>query len=102
MTRLSQVPTRWIDQGAHEALPIVEVPNRYLAGIAEVALKDHVADKTNWRTMLKNEIEEVDLAAWQQKLISFLPEEVKPYVTDAQETHLEFPVLKYPEKPKVP
>ena len=100
VTRLSQVPTRWIDQGAHEALPIVEVPNRYLAGIAEVALKDHVADKTNWRTMLKNEIEDVDLAAWQQKLISFLPEEVRPYVTNAQETHLEFPVLKYPEKPK--
>jgi len=100
VTRLSQVPTRWIDQGAHEALPIVEVPNRYLAGIAEVALKDHVADKTNWRTMLKNEIEDVDLAEWQQKLISFLPEEVKPYVTNGQETHLEFPVLKYPEKPK--
>ena len=100
VTRLSQVPTRWIDQGAHEALPIVEVPNRYLAGFAEVALKDHVADKTNWRTMLKNEIEDVDLAAWQQKLISFLPEEVRPYVTNAQETHLEFPVLKYPEKPK--
>lgn len=56
VTRKSQVPTRWIDQGAHEAIEIVEVPNRYLAGITEVALKEHVADKTNWRTMLKNEI----------------------------------------------
>ena len=52
VTRKSQVPTRWIDQGAHEAIEIVEVPNRYLAGITEVALKDHVADKTNWRKML--------------------------------------------------
>jgi hypothetical protein len=43
-----QVPTRWIDQGAIEA-SIVEVPNRYLAGITEVALKNYYADKTNWR-----------------------------------------------------
>jgi len=49
VTRKQQVPTRWIDQGAHEAIEIVEVPNRYLAGITEVALKAHVADKTNWR-----------------------------------------------------
>ena len=50
VTRKQQVPTRWIDQGAHESpLKIVEVPNRYLAGITEVALKEHVADKTNWR-----------------------------------------------------
>ena len=53
VTRKSQLPTRWIDQGAHEALELVEVPNRYLAGITEVALKEHVSDKTNWRKMLK-------------------------------------------------
>ena len=100
VTRLSQVPTRWIDQGAHEALPIVQAPNRYLAGIAEVALKDHVSDKTNWRTMLKNEIEEVNLEDWQAKLTPYLPDEVKPYVTSTGETHLDFPVIKYPEKPK--
>jgi hypothetical protein len=100
VTRLSQVPTRWIDQGAHEALPIVEVPNRYLAGIAEVALKDHVSDKTNWRTMLKNEVLDVDLKAWQDKLAPYLPDEVKPYLCTSAETHLEFPVLAYPEKPK--
>jgi hypothetical protein len=45
----TQVPTRWIDQGAIEAVSIVEVPNRYLAGITEVALKNYYADKTNWR-----------------------------------------------------
>ena len=47
VTRKTQVPTRWIDQGAVQAIPIVEVPNRYLAGITEVALKNHFTDKTN-------------------------------------------------------
>ena len=39
VTRKSQIPTRWIDQGAHQAMSIIETPNRYLAGISEVALK---------------------------------------------------------------
>jgi len=64
VTRKSQVPTRWIDQGAHEAIEIVEVPNRYLAGITEVALKEFVSDKTSWRKMLQNNIEDVDLLEW--------------------------------------
>jgi len=101
VTRRQQVPTRWIDQGAHEAIEIVEVPNRYLAGITEVALKAHVADKTNWRKMLKNDIEDVSLQEWQQKLKVFIPEEAKEYfIENNSETHLNFPVNKYPEKPK--
>ena len=101
VTRKSQVPTRWIDQGAHEAIEIVEVPNRYLAGITEVALKDHVGDKTNWRTMLKNEIEDKDLIEWRNKLKQYIPEEALPYFIESnKETHLEFPVLQYPEKVK--
>ena len=59
VTRKSQVPTRWIDQGAEKAIAIVEVPNRYLAGITEVALKNHYADKTNWRKMLTNDISDI-------------------------------------------
>ena len=101
VTRKNQVPTRWIDQGAHEAIEIVEVPNRYLAGITEVALKDHVSDKTNWRSMLKNEIADEDLVAWQHKLKTFIPEEAADYfIENNKETHLDFPVLQYPEKPK--
>ena len=79
VTRKQQVPTRWIDQGAHEAIEIVEVPNRYLAGITEVALKNHVADKTNWRKMLKNDIEKADLKEWQNKLRPFIPEEAREF-----------------------
>jgi len=101
VTRKAQVPTRWIDQGAHEAIEIVEVPNRYLAGVTEVALKEHVSDKTNWRTMLKNDVKDESLTEWRDKLRSFIPEEaIQYYLENNAETHLEFPVLQYPEKPK--
>ncbi|MCB0373875.1 MAG: DUF2797 domain-containing protein [Muricauda sp.] len=101
VTRKSQVPTRWIDQGAHEAIEIVETPNRYLAGITEVALKDHVSDKTSWQKMLTNRIEDVDLVEWRNKLKAYIPDEVADYfIENNGETHLEFPVLQYPEKVK--
>ncbi len=101
VTRKNQVPTRWIDQGAHEAIEIVEVPNRYLAGVTEVALKEHVADKTNWRKMLKNEIEDENLIEWREKLKLYIPNEAKDYfIENNSETHLNFPVIQYPEKPK--
>ncbi len=102
VTRKTQVPTRWIDQGAHEAIEVVEVPNRYLAGITEVALKEFVSDKTNWRTMLKNEITDVDLVAKKEELSQYIPDEAKDYYLEnnTQETHLNFPVNKYPEKVK--
>ena len=101
VTRRSQVPTRWIDQGAHEAIEIVEVPNRYLAGITEVALKDHVGDKTNWRKMLTNDIQDVDLVEWRNKLKPYIPQETEEYfIASNTETTLEFPVLKYPIKVK--
>lgn len=99
VTRKSQIPTRWIDQGAHEAIEIVETPNRYLAGITEVALKEFVSDKTNWRSMLTGKIQDEDLLNWKNKLMEFIPEEVKPYIVESkQEKHMNFPVLKYPEK----
>jgi hypothetical protein len=101
VTRKTQVPTRWIDQGAHEAIEIVEVPNRYLAGITEVALKGHVGDKTNWRTMLKNEVVDENLVEWRNKLRQYIPyEAAEYYIENNSETNLEFPVLRYPEKLK--
>lgn len=101
VTRKTQVPTRWIDQGAHEALEILEVPNRYLAGITEVALKDHVSDKTSWQKMLTNRIEDVDLLEWRHNLKPFVPEEAAPYFLENNaETHLHFPVEHYPQKVK--
>lgn len=101
VTRKTQIPTRWIDQGAHEAIEIVEVPNRYLAGMVEVALKDHVSDKTNWRMMLRNDLKDEDLVSWRNNLKHFIPQEATEYFLENNaETNLEFPVLRYPEKPK--
>ncbi|NNK88894.1 MAG: DUF2797 domain-containing protein [Flavobacteriaceae bacterium] len=101
VTRKSQVPTRWIDQGAHEAIEIVEVPNRYLAGITEVALKAHVSDKTNWRNMLKNDVKDENLVEWRDRLEQYIPEEAKKYfIASNAETQLQFPVNRFPEKPK--
>ncbi|APQ17881.1 DUF2797 domain-containing protein [Maribacter hydrothermalis] len=101
VTRKGQVPTRWIDQGAHEAIEIVEVPNRYLAGITEVALKDHVGDKTNWRTMLTNDVVDENLQDWRNRLKQYIPKEALPYYLESNlETQIEFPVLQYPTKVK--
>ena len=101
VTRKSQIPIRWIDQGAHQAMSIIETPNRYLAGISEVALKNYVSDKTNWRQMLKNEVSSESLELSKDQLIAFLPNEVKPYVlSENQLVNLNFPVYKYPDKPK--
>lgn len=101
VTRKSQVPTRWIDQGAHEAIEIVEVPNRYLAGITEVALKEHLGDKTNWRKMLTNQVADEDLAAWRNKLKPFIPEEaLQFFIHENEETNIRYPVLEYPKKVK--
>lgn len=103
VTRKTQVPTRWIDQGATEALEIIEAPNRYLAGIAEVALKEFVADKTNWRKMLKNEVEEeADLFDFRDRLAEYIPEEVAPYFLSDKwdKWEFDFPVERYPNKIK--
>jgi hypothetical protein len=82
VTRGTQVPTRWIDQGAVQAIPILELPNRYLAGITEVALKNNYADKTNWQKMLKNEVPQVDLIQERLKAGNFLPDEVRDYYAE--------------------
>jgi hypothetical protein len=100
VTRKTQVPTRWIDQGAVQAIPIVEVPNRYLAGITEVALKDHFADKTNWQKMLKNEVPDADLIRERANLKYLIPKEVQNYFHPEKEDlyDLHFPVMEFPKK----
>mgnify|MGYP000205608077 CR=1 FL=1 len=100
VTRGTQVPTRWIDQGAVQAIPILELPNRYLAGITEVALKNNYADKTNWQKMLKNEVPQLDLIQERLKAGNFLPDEVRYYYAENNSHLYEFhyPVLTYPKK----
>ena len=100
VTRKTQMPTRWIDQGATQAISIVEVPNRYLAGITEVALKNHFTDKTNWRKMLQNDIVSLDLIAEKLKVETLLPAEVLEYYhLDKNDLYqLDYPVFNYPKK----
>ncbi len=99
VTRNTQVPTRWIDQGAVQALPILVTPNRFLAGVAEVALKNYFADKTNWQKMLKNEVVIVDLFLQKSNLKQWLPEETLPYFVEEDTLYtLSFPVHTYPLK----
>ena len=61
VTRETQIPYRWIDQGAVEALILAKTPYRQAAGLIEVALKKHISDKTNWRKMLQNNLSERSL-----------------------------------------
>ena len=100
VTRKTQVPTRWIDQGASFAAPIIEVPNRYLAGITEVALKNHFSDKINWKKMLVNDTPPIDLLVRRKEMRELLPDEVRQYFETTEEKlyTLEYPVLEYPKK----
>lgn len=101
ITRRSQVPTRWMDQGASAALPILEVKNRLTSGLIEVLFKKHIADKTDWRKMLKGEPEVIDLVSWKEKLMLALKEELKGFeyteINDPQWS-FQYPVNQYPEK----
>ncbi len=102
VTRSTQIPTRWIDQGATQAIKVALTPNRYLAGLIEVALKDHMTDKTDWRKMLRNEVKEgVDLLEWKEDLLLELDEILQDYVADDDEVlDLHYPVETYPTKVK--
>lgn len=100
VTRKTQIPTRWIDQGACAAIEVLEVPNRYLAGITEVTLKNHYVDKINWRKMLCNDVVEHDLVSERLKVEQFLPDEVKEYfhLNKYDIYKISYPVLDYPKK----
>jgi len=101
VTRLTQIPTRWIDQGASEAIVIARTENRYQAGMIEIALKDYIADKTNWQRMLKNDIPVIDLNEQYEILKHHIREEEKEFLVDEPEVYrLDYPVLSYPEKVK--
>lgn len=69
ITRLNQIPTRWMDQGATQALPIFRVATRQQSGFVEDALREFVADKTNWRKLLKGDDSVIDLTAARDQLL---------------------------------
>ncbi|MDY6799987.1 MAG: DUF2797 domain-containing protein [Bacteroidota bacterium] len=99
-TRNTQIPTRWIDQGASYAIKIAKTPDRYTAGLVEVDLKKHFADKTNWRNMLSNKVDQnINLEEQKEKALNFIKKDFKEFFVDDNEiTTIEYPIIKYPEK----
>ena len=101
ITRKTNTPSRWIDQGAISALPILEVKTRLESGLIEKALKSFITDKTNWRTMLKNETEPTDLVTAKVSLlaeVSSLVDELDAKTLPDDIINIDYPVLKYPTK----
>ena len=101
VTKESQIPIRWIDQGAIQALIIARVPYRQAAGAIEISLKKHISDKTNWRKMLQNEINQDSLLSIRDELFSKVENEYRQYLVIEETLYdINFPVIKYPEKVK--
>jgi hypothetical protein len=109
ITRGTQIPTRWMDQGATQALPIFRVANRLLSGLVEVICKNHVADRTDWRLMLKGDGESMDLAVRRDELLALCDAELQALAAeqgegmierlpDAEMVSIHYPVNEYPAK----
>lgn len=109
ITRASQLPTRWLDQGASQALPIMRVATRQQSGLVEDLFRAHVPDRTNWRALLKGDAEAVDLVAVRDQLFEqcaeglqalharFGLQAIQP-LSDAQTVDIRYPVEAYPSK----
>jgi hypothetical protein len=101
ITRKTQLPQRWMDQGATQALAVLEVPKRLTAGLIEVLFKRHIGDKTDWRKMLKGPAEEINLVDLKEKLLTQLQEELRAHehvILEETECTFQYPVLQYPQK----
>ncbi|MBE0483255.1 MAG: DUF2797 domain-containing protein [Bacterioplanes sp.] len=109
ITRATQMPVRWLDQGASQALPIFRVKERRLSGLLEAILRTQVADKTNWRTLLKHDAPEIDLVAVQQRLWDDLAQPLNACIeqqsvgaitalSDCPVQQFIYPVQQYPVK----
>jgi len=111
ITRGTQIPTRWMDQGATQALPIFKVKDRFTSGKIEVIIKQHVTDKTSWQRMLKGNPDAVDLMQKRDELIALCQDELKALqheigedamqlLDTAEAVDINFPVNEYPLKVK--
>lgn len=109
ITRATQMPTRWLDQGATQALPIARVASRRLSGLLEDIFRTQVSDRTNWRTMLRGEAEPINLEAERDTLFENFTVQIEALKQEHGETAIEllhtettnefsYPVLEYPTK----
>ncbi|MCL6414725.1 DUF2797 domain-containing protein [Aestuariirhabdus sp. Z084] len=111
ITRISQVPVRWMDQGASQALPIYRVASRRLSGLVEVIFKQHVSDRTSWQAMLKGAPEPQNLREQATRLFDLCREPLAELereqgihrlirLDDAKPYDFTYPVSRYPTKVK--
>lgn len=109
ITRATQLPTRWLDQGSSQALPILRVATRQQSGLVEYLLRSQVADRTNWRALLKGDAVPVDLAAMREQLFNGCREGLEALqrrfglqaiqlLADAETVEIRYPVEVYPSK----
>ncbi len=109
ITRPENLPSRWIDQGAVQALPVLAVQTRQQSGLIEVAFRQHVSDRTHWQKMLKSEAQAIDLKARRDELLSSVAAEIEARrrqfgiqavqpIGAAKVQQFRYPVLEYPEK----
>ncbi|MDH0629591.1 DUF2797 domain-containing protein [Pseudomonas mosselii] len=109
ITRATQLPTRWLDQGASQALPIMRVATRQQSGMVEDVLRSQVPDRTNWRALLKGDAEVLDLPAIREQIFDacadgirglqerFGLQAIQP-LPDAEVVQMRYPVEAYPKK----
>ena len=104
------VSSRWLDQGATQAMAIMRVQNRLTSGLVETAFKEHIADKTNWRTMLKSQPDKIDLQTLKESLLEQVEDDLDEIIgeygfqaidiLDVPAVDIHYPVQHYPEKVK--
>ncbi len=108
ITRGDQLPTRWIDQGANQAVPMFRVKNRFHSGLLETTIKQYVSDRTDWRKMLKGGAESVDLKARANDIVnqaksdlaelSIRQPDLEWQALDEPVVEIDYPVEQYPTK----
>jgi len=109
ITRATQLPTRWLDQGAIQALPIMRVSTRQQSGLVEDVLRSQVPDRTNWRNLLKGDAEVLDLAAIREQIFDACADGIRTLherfglqaiqpLPDAEVVEIRYPVEAYPKK----
>lgn len=100
ITRSHHRQTRWIDQGAVQAIPLAQVSQRLDAGVMEVMLKEFYPDKTNWRSMLQGSPELIDLEEARDEALASLPATLSFTPESDAPISIAYPVLQYPSKVK--
>lgn len=96
ITRKGREFKRWVDQGATFAMLLAEVPTRKRAGEMEMEIAKYLADKTDWRKMLRGDIQpSFSFEELKLKVLANLNEAFIPYLIPNKSNVYEF---LYPRK----